>query len=65
MKPSKARIISYMNKVKHEHVDQLTGEINCTGLAEDAIDNFDIPENTELYENVFDYAVNVADAHER
>ncbi len=50
MKPNKIQIKKVMRTLVRNHIDPFTGEVNCTGLAEetchmmDAYDKDDIPE---------------------
>jgi len=44
----------YMKEEAH-----LTGEYNCTLMAEDAIAYFCVEEGTDDYEDIFDWAVEV------
>ena len=60
------RIRQYMRQVVEDHRDPLCGEIDITGLAEDAADEFDLyDENDEPQERLFDLAFEIYEADER
>jgi hypothetical protein len=47
-----------------DHVDPLTGEVNATGLAEDACSHFDGYEGNNIPDKFFDLAELIAERHE-
>jgi len=49
--PTKQQVILYMYGCWREHVDNTCNVLNCTSLAEDAADHFD------LYLNQVDYGI--------
>lgn len=49
----------YMKEEAHLWLDSVTGEYNCTLMAEDAIAYFCVEEGTDDYEDIFDWAVEV------
>ena len=60
------KIRQYMRQVLEEHRNPLTNEINCTGLAEDAADEFDLyDENDDPRERLFELALEIAEIDER
>lgn len=61
---SAKKICKYMQAEIEDHVDPLTGEVNCTSLAEDACSHFDGYEGSEIPEKFFEIANRVGDAHE-
>ena len=54
------KYITYMNNNVKDHVDPLTGEVDATGLAEDAAWHF----GTEPDDDVFEWAFEVAERYE-
>ena len=55
----------YMNANVRDHVDPLTGEVNATGLAEDAFWHFHPgPDDIEIPDIYFDLAERIATAYE-
>ena len=45
---NKQAVLRYMDSIMEEYRDPLTGEINTTALAEDAIDHFDRGEHSDV-----------------
>jgi len=60
-----AEIKVYMESSISENTDPKTDEINRTGLAEDACAHFDLYENGDIPEYLFDLADQVASQQER
>lgn len=52
---------SYMKRVINDYIDPLTGEVNLTKLAEDAISHFDAGFDEEVNEGCFEISFKVAD----
>ena len=57
------KIHQVMRKIVSEHVDPLTGEVNCTTLAEEAADI--MGENPDIDEVFFEEALFIAGERER
>lgn len=62
---SAAEIKRYMRQEIADHIDPLTGEVNMTSLAEDAQMHFDIPLNSELEEDTFEWAFEISEVYEK
>lgn len=61
------KVRQYMLHNILDHVDPLTGEVNATGLAEDAAQHFNSygkPPDYEIPEVYFEWAEDIATAHE-
>jgi len=59
----KTAVLTWMRNAAPNYVDRMTGEVNATGLAESAANNFNLYENRTDYpipEWVFDLAAEVA-----
>ncbi len=61
---SGAAVKKYMLAEILDHVDPLTGEVNATGLAEDACSHFDGYVNNDVPNKFFDLAELIAERHE-
>jgi hypothetical protein len=58
-----ARMITqYMFENYQDHIDPTCNVLNCTTLAEDACDHFDLYEGNDIPEVLYDYALNVETA---
>ena len=63
---TKVAVRLYLHQIVLDHTDPYTGEVNTTTMAEEAAFVFDLDRFTPEYEVpewVYDYAVDVADAH--
>ena len=56
-----ARIQTWMKNNIEDHRDPVTGEINVTGLAEDAAREFNLYDGDEPQERLFKWAFTIAD----
>ena len=55
---SQQKMAQFMRKVILDHVDSVTGEVNCTRLAEDAANHFDLDFNdARPYEVAYEVAI--------
>ena len=57
MKISPNKIKSIMNMIARDHIDPFTGEVNCTGLAEEACHIMDAYSNNDIPEIFFEVAL--------
>jgi hypothetical protein len=65
MRPTKREVKQYMRQELSDHIDKLTGEINCTSLVEDAWWHFHPePEAIDIDEYWFDWAQEIEIAYE-
>ena len=53
-------IRAYMRDALTEHIEQATGEPNCTTLAEDACQHFDAYHDADVPECLFEWAFQIA-----
>lgn len=58
MKISSLKIKKMMQMLARNHIDPMTGEINCTGLAEEACYMLNAYDGDDIPEIFFDLAVN-------
>jgi hypothetical protein len=56
--PRDIEILNYMQSVLDDHIDPITGKINCTALAEDAF--HELADRPEISERYFELAFEVA-----
>jgi len=62
-----AMVRIFLHQIVKEYTDPYTGVINCTMMAEEAVDQFDLWGPAPEYavpEWVYDYAAEVAEQHE-